>query len=71
MKRMYLAGAEVEGPRSPTRLRIWVDSAVNSQSSMKSHRWKSDISCHHHGEEGQEHDVVVVKMPIAVLLQHY
>lgn len=45
MNRMYLAGAEVEGPKSPTRLRICVDRAVNSQSSMKSHRWNSDISC--------------------------
>lgn len=44
MNLMYRAGADVEGPSSPTRLRICVDSAVNSQSSMKSHRWKSDIS---------------------------
>lgn len=45
MNLMYRAGADVEGPRSPTRLRICVESAVNSQSSMKSQRWNSDISC--------------------------
>lgn len=45
MNLMYRAGADVEGPNSPTRLRICVDSAVNSQSSMKSHRWNRDISC--------------------------
>mmetsp|Transcript_31656 Transcript_31656/g.97836 ORF Transcript_31656/g.97836 Transcript_31656/m.97836 type:complete len:229 (+) Transcript_31656:1560-2246(+) len=42
--RMYLAGAIVVGPTTPTRCRICVDRAVNSQSSMNSHRWKSDDS---------------------------
>mmetsp|Transcript_10020 Transcript_10020/g.19111 ORF Transcript_10020/g.19111 Transcript_10020/m.19111 type:complete len:303 (+) Transcript_10020:3613-4521(+) len=42
--RMYLAGALVDGPMSPRRLRIWVESMVNSQSSMNSHRCRRDDS---------------------------
>mmetsp|Transcript_3507 Transcript_3507/g.4660 ORF Transcript_3507/g.4660 Transcript_3507/m.4660 type:complete len:209 (-) Transcript_3507:690-1316(-) len=44
MKRMYLAGADVLGPMSPKRCKICVDSIVNSQSSMNSHRCRSDDS---------------------------
>mmetsp|Transcript_56919 Transcript_56919/g.128974 ORF Transcript_56919/g.128974 Transcript_56919/m.128974 type:complete len:209 (+) Transcript_56919:512-1138(+) len=44
MKRMYRAGAVVEGPREPIRWRIWVERALNSQSSMNSHRWNSELS---------------------------
>mmetsp|Transcript_51956 Transcript_51956/g.126738 ORF Transcript_51956/g.126738 Transcript_51956/m.126738 type:complete len:225 (+) Transcript_51956:1287-1961(+) len=38
MWRMYLPGADVFGPFSPTRWRIWVERYVNSQSSMNSQR---------------------------------
>mmetsp|Transcript_3374 Transcript_3374/g.9898 ORF Transcript_3374/g.9898 Transcript_3374/m.9898 type:complete len:225 (-) Transcript_3374:1032-1706(-) len=41
---IYLAGAVVEGPITPTRCKIWVDSAVNSQSSINSHKWNRDDS---------------------------
>mmetsp|Transcript_22058 Transcript_22058/g.55297 ORF Transcript_22058/g.55297 Transcript_22058/m.55297 type:complete len:225 (-) Transcript_22058:837-1511(-) len=44
MWRMYLPGADVLGPLSPTRCRIWVERKVNSQSSMNSHRCPSPLS---------------------------
>mmetsp|Transcript_26436 Transcript_26436/g.62095 ORF Transcript_26436/g.62095 Transcript_26436/m.62095 type:complete len:209 (-) Transcript_26436:1067-1693(-) len=44
MNRMYRAGAEVEGPSSPSKWRISVDRRVNSQSSMNSQRCKRELS---------------------------
>mmetsp|Transcript_9520 Transcript_9520/g.27146 ORF Transcript_9520/g.27146 Transcript_9520/m.27146 type:complete len:209 (-) Transcript_9520:1110-1736(-) len=44
MNRMYRAGAEVEGPNSPRRCKICVESIVNSQSSMNSHKWSKELS---------------------------
>ena len=44
MKRMYLAGSAVPGPSPPSKWRICVESSVNSQSSMNSHRCESPAS---------------------------
>ena len=44
MKRMYRAGAGVVGPSSPSKCKICVDSMVNSQSSMNSHRCNKLLS---------------------------
>mmetsp|Transcript_21645 Transcript_21645/g.48766 ORF Transcript_21645/g.48766 Transcript_21645/m.48766 type:complete len:209 (+) Transcript_21645:2353-2979(+) len=44
MNRMYLDGSWVPGPSIPSRWRICVESSVNSQSSMNSHRWASPAS---------------------------
>mmetsp|Transcript_13061 Transcript_13061/g.42265 ORF Transcript_13061/g.42265 Transcript_13061/m.42265 type:complete len:209 (-) Transcript_13061:918-1544(-) len=44
MKRMYFEGSCVLGPSTPSRYRIWVESSVNSQSSMNSHRCERPAS---------------------------
>mmetsp|Transcript_59614 Transcript_59614/g.136746 ORF Transcript_59614/g.136746 Transcript_59614/m.136746 type:complete len:209 (+) Transcript_59614:1733-2359(+) len=44
MKRMYLDGSAVVGPSMPSKCRICVESSVNSQSSMNSHKCESPAS---------------------------
>mmetsp|Transcript_25799 Transcript_25799/g.42621 ORF Transcript_25799/g.42621 Transcript_25799/m.42621 type:complete len:209 (-) Transcript_25799:946-1572(-) len=44
MKRMYFEGSCVFGPSMPSKYKIWVESSVNSQSSINSHRCASPAS---------------------------